>query len=118
MNAINKLFSSFNNAFKGLSLLIRTERNAKIHLLLSLVAISLGFLFKISTMEWIAIIFCIGFVHALEAINTSIEKLCDFINPDYHLNIKNIKDIAAAAVLISAICAFCIGLLIFIPKLL
>jgi diacylglycerol kinase len=118
MNAITKLYSSFRNAFNGIVLLLQTERNAKIHLILSFLATFLGFLLKISSMEWIAVIFCIGFVIALEAINTSIEKLCDFVNPDYHLNIKKIKDISAAAVLISALCAFCIGLLIFIPKLL
>jgi diacylglycerol kinase len=118
MNAKTKLFSSFKNAFNGIFLLIKSERNAKIHLILSFIAITFGLVLKISYMEWIAVIFCIGFVTALEAINTSIEKICDFVNPEYHLNIKKIKDMAAAAVLISALCALCIGLLIFLPKIL
>ena len=77
----------------------------------------MGFVFKISAGEWIAVIFCIGFVFALELINTSIENMADFVSQDYHNSIKKTKDLAAGAVLISAIAAVITGLIIFVPKI-
>lgn len=74
-------------------------------------------LFKISIFEWAVLFIVIGFVFALETINSSIEKLSDFVSPVKHDQIKAVKDLAAAGVLISAITAFIVGLLIFIPKI-
>lgn len=108
---------SFHYAFNGLKLLLREEPNSLIHLLSALAVIILGFFFKISTYEWIAVALCIGFVLAMETVNTSIENICDLISTERDERIKKIKDIAAAGVLISSISAFTVGLLIFIPKI-
>ncbi len=67
-------------------------------------------------MEWIAIVFAIGFVFVVEVINTVIENITDFISPDENFSIKKIKDMSAGAVLISAIIAVVIGLIVFLPK--
>ena len=72
---------------------------------------------KISILEWVTIVIAIGLVIALEAINSSIEKLSDFVSPEMHNQIKTVKDLSAAGVLISAITAVIVGLLVFIPKI-
>ena len=64
-----------------------------------------------------AVIFSIGFVFVAEILNTAIENIADFISPGKNDKIKKIKDLAAAGVLISALTAFSIALIIFIPKI-
>jgi diacylglycerol kinase (ATP) len=120
----NKKFSfadrikSFKYAFNGLKILFREEHNARIHLFITLLAIVLGFVLKISALEWVAVMLVIGLVFITEIVNTSIENIADFISPEKHAKIKVIKDLAAAAVIVSAIISVLIGLIIFLPKLL
>lgn len=83
----------------------------------AILVIAAGFIFGISLLEWIAIVLAIGFVFVVEIFNTAIENITDFISPDEHPSIKRIKDMAAAAVLISAIVAVIIGLMVFLPEL-
>jgi diacylglycerol kinase len=116
--SLKKRIQSFGFAFNGLKTLFREEPNARIHLVAAMVAIILGFLLKLSAGEWIAVIFAIGFVITTEIINSAIENIADFISPDKNDRIKKIKDLAAAAVLISAITALIIGVIIFLPKIL
>ena len=116
--SILKRVKSFGFAFNGLKILIKEEHNARIHLFAIICVLVAGFLFKISTYEWIAIIFAIGFVLTLELMNSAVENISDFISPKKHYSIKKIKDLAAAGVLVSAIAALAIGLIIFIPKIL
>jgi len=108
---------SFGFAFNGIKVLIREEHNARIHLLAVVCIIIAGFAFKISSLEWIAVVVSFGFVIAMEIVNSAIEGISDFISPDKHEMIKKIKDLSAAAVLIAAITAFIIGLIIFVPKI-
>ena len=115
--SVKKRMRSFKCAFNGLRLLLCKERNAWIHLCIAVCALAAGFVFMISTAEWIVIIFCIGFVFALELINTSIENMADFVSKEYHDLIRNVKDLAAGAVLVGAITAAMIGLIIFVPKI-
>lgn len=115
--SIKKRLKSFKFAFNGLGILWKEEHNSRIHFLASICALIAGFVFRISAFEWIAIIFAIGLVFALELINSSIEKLADFVSPNKHDKIKKVKDLSAAAVLISAVTALIIGMLIFIPKI-
>jgi len=115
--SIFKRIKSFGFAFNGLKILIKEEHNPRIHLVAAVCVISAGLFFQISTLEWIAIIFAVGFVIALEIINSAIEKISDFISPEKNDSIKKIKDLAAAGVLISALTALTIGLIIFIPKI-
>jgi diacylglycerol kinase len=86
-------------------------------LLSAIVVLLLSVVFKISNTEWLAVTICIAFVIATEMINTSIEKLCDLVQKDFHPGIKKVKDIAAGAVLLSAICSLVIAVIIFLPKI-
>ena len=116
--SISKRLKSFKYAFNGLRILIKEEHNARIHLFATICVIIAGLFFNISINEWIGVIFSIGLVFSLEIINSSIENIADFISPEKHEMIKKIKDLSASGVLISAITAFIIGLIIFIPKIL
>ena len=109
---------NFGYAFRGIGLLLRNEHNAWIHLVASVLVFVLGFVCRISTMEWVAVVLCIGGVLAAEALNTAIEALCDHVTPERHPNIMRIKDLAAGAVLLLAIAAAVVGTIIFLPKLL
>ncbi len=114
--SITERFKSFVYAFNGIKLFFKEEHNARIHLFAAIIAIGLGVFFKISSLEWIALFFAIGFVLTAEILNTSIENMADFVSSERHHSIKKIKDLAAGAVLISSIIAFAIGLIVFIPK--
>lgn len=77
-----------------------------------------GFIFKISTIEWIICIILFAFVISLELVNTAIEAVVDIVMPEINEKAKIAKDVSAASVLVSAICAAIIGLIIFLPKIL
>lgn len=109
---------SFKHAINGLKILLAEEPNARIHFFVALFVLMVGLFLKISLIEWMVVILSSGFVIALEIINTSLEKITDFVSPDKHEKIKKIKDLSAAAVLVVAITSFVIGLIIFIPKIL
>ena len=115
---IGDRLKSFKFAFNGIRILFVKEHNAWIHLAAALSVIIVGIGFKISISEWVAVIFAIGLVFTSEAINTSIEKLSDFVSPEKQKSIKEVKDLAAAGVLISSITALLIGLFVFLPKIL
>ena len=115
--SILKRMLSFKFAFQGIKLLFKEEHNSWIHLLFAALAIALAVWLKISLLEWVLVIFCIGFVFVIEIINTAIENICDFISPEKNSMIKRIKDLSAAAVLFSAVTSLIVGALIFLPKL-
>jgi diacylglycerol kinase len=115
---IGDRFKSFKFAFNGIRILFFNEHNAWIHLAATVLVIIAGIAFKISLLEWAAIFIAIGLVFTSEAINTSIEKLSDFVSPEKRSSIKEVKDLASAGVLISAITALIIGLIVFVPKIL
>ena len=109
---------SFRFAFEGLNSFFATQHNAVIHLLMTIVALIAAVFFNVCKGEAVAIIIAAGFVWAAELFNTAIEKLADMVSEDFHPSIKFIKDVSAAAVLISAIAAFITGIIIFLPKFL
>lgn len=115
--SIAERLKSFGFAFNGIKLFFRSEHNARIHVVVAGIALLAASLLKIEKNEWMAIILAIGFVITTEIMNTAIEKIADFISPGYHDKIKIIKDLAAAAVLVSVFAAVAIGLIIFIPKI-
>jgi diacylglycerol kinase len=108
---------SFAYAGSGLLTFLKKEHNARIHLGLTIVVILLGFILKVSSGEAITLIIAIALVWMAELINTAIEKAMDFISTEKHPQIKWIKDLAAAAVLIAAVSAFIIGCIVFVPKI-
>lgn len=115
---MQKLLKSFSNAFRGIALLFKSQPNAQIELTIAVIVIVTGFLLKISSIEWIIILLCIALVLSLEGINTSIEIFADKLHPGFDKEIGKAKDVAAGAVLISAIIAAIIGFIIFAPRLL
>lgn len=114
--SLKKRIQSFSHAFNGIKVLLVEEHNVWIHLIAMCIVVVFAFVFKISLTEWVALIFAIGFVLVTEVVNSAIENLADFVSADKHELIKKVKDISAAAVLMSAIAALIVGLLIFIPK--
>lgn len=112
-----KRAKSFTYAGRGLWVFVKTTHNAWVHLVILVVAIVLGVYFDITRVEWMMLIFAGGFVLVAEAFNTAIEIDIDLTSPDYHPYAKDTKDVAAGAVLLSAITASIIGLLIFVPYL-
>lgn len=109
---------SFGFALKGIAILVQTQVNAQIHLFIGTCVILAGFYFSITPTEWILLILTMSAVLAAEAFNTAIEFLTDLVSPDHHPLAGKTKDVAAAAVLITAIAAVLIGLIIFLPHLL
>jgi len=122
MTEIRKYFAqrlfSFKNAFNGIVLLVKNEPNFRLHFIVIAVVLIFGFILKLNKTEWVCITLIITAVILAEAFNTAIEYISDFISPNYHTSIKQIKDISAAAVLLTSIGAVIIGLIIFINKLL
>jgi diacylglycerol kinase (ATP) len=109
---------SFRCAFRGVWTLLASQPNARIHLLATVCACGLGLLIGISRLEWCAIAVAIVLVWMSEALNTAFEFLCDVASPEFHPLVQKGKDVAAAAVLLSAAGAVAIGLLVFGPHLL
>ena len=107
----------FKNAFRGMYVVVKATRHIWIHITSAVFVIILGFYFKISLFEWIAIVMCIGAVFVTEAFNTAIEIDIDLTSPEYHPYARDPKDAAAAAVVLAVITAGIIGLIIFLPKI-
>ncbi len=109
---------SFNNGWRGLGIFLRNTHNAWGQIICSFLAIYLGWLLKISSTEWIFVVFSIGIVLITEAINTALEIDMDLTSPQYHPYARDTKDVAAGAVIIATCLAGITGLIIFLPKLL
>lgn len=112
------LGKAFTHAFQGLFHFLRNDRNGKIHAVITILVCIAGFYLHFSSTEWMIVLLCTALVLGLEMCNHAIEKLCDAVHPSYHPLIKIAKDVAAAAVLWSAIISVIIGLILFIPKIL
>ena len=104
-------------AFKGLFLLLWTESSIKIQFVIALIMTAAGFYLSISPTEWIMQLFAIGLVMGIEGVNTAIEKLADYVQPNQDPKIGLIKDISAGAVMVVSIIASIIGLIIYLPKI-
>ncbi|MBL1436396.1 MAG: diacylglycerol kinase family protein [Rhodobacteraceae bacterium] len=106
---------SFGFALEGLVYAVKTEGNARVHLVATLLVIALGFGFGVSRGEWMALLAAMGLVWTAELLNTALEILCDIVEPERSEAIKRAKDVAAAGVLASALAAAGIGALVFWP---
>lgn len=115
----NKTFlESFSHALFGIKTVMQEERNMKYHVSFSVLAVLMSFLFKISIIEWGFIIFSIFLVLITEIMNTCFENLVDLVTDyKYHELAKKVKDMAAGAVLLTALSACIIGAIIFLPKI-
>ncbi|MBN2213787.1 MAG: diacylglycerol kinase family protein [Bacteroidales bacterium] len=117
MLTILKSIKSFRYAFRGLSFLLKKEHHIRVHTFIAAITVILGFIIKISLIEWLIIILCTGMVLMAEAINSAIEKLVDMVSPRQDFRAGLIKDLTASGVLLAAIAAAIIGSIIFIPKI-
>lgn len=113
---VNRI-KSISFAFKGLAILIKSENSIKTQLFIGVLMTICGFIFSISTTEWALQVICIGTILLAESLNTAVEKIANFIHPDYHKKIGVIKDVAAGAVAFAAIMAIIVACLIYIPKI-
>jgi len=107
----------FRHAIRGILIMFRKERNFKVQFLIFSCVAVLSLILKINSGDWVKIILTSALVLSLETINSSIEKLCDFVNLEENPNIKDIKDISAGAVLIASIFAVVVGVLVLFPYL-
>lgn len=112
-----KIINSFKNAFNGMIVSFKQERNMKIHISIMFLVILLGIIFKIKTVEWIICIICFALVIGGELFNTVIEITVDIAMPNFNEKAKKAKDISAGAVLVLAIASAIIGFIIFVPKI-
>ena len=113
----NTLASSFRNAFSGISYALRTQRNARIHLGITLAGLVLGAWLRIGAENWVPLILAAGLVWSAELINTALEAAIDLASPQEHSLAKTSKDVSAGAVLLAAAAAAVVGVLILGPPL-
>lgn len=110
-------FRSFGYAFRGWWYVIRTQKNAWIHAVITTVVVIMAFWLKVSALEWAILVLTIALVWSAEFFNTAIEAVVDLASPTHHPLAKTGKDVGAAAVLIAALAAILVGLLILGPPL-
>jgi diacylglycerol kinase (ATP) len=96
--------------------LVTTEHSVMVQFFIGIAITIAGFYFDISSTEWMLQILAVGLVLAIEGLNTAVEKISDFIHPEYHEKIGFIKDIASGAVFFAAIAAIAVGTIIYYPK--
>ena len=108
---------SFVHAFQGIRVLVKTQHNAWLHAVATLIVCSAGVFFGITPLEWCCLVLCIMTVWAAEAMNTALELLTDLVSPEFHPMAGQVKDVAAGAVLIAAIGSTIVGTIVFGPYL-
>jgi len=114
---VRKLGKSFHFAFRGIHHAVNTQRNFKIHLTAAVLVVIFAAVLKISVEEWVSLTLVVGMVLVSETLNTAIEEAVNLSSPSMHVIAEKAKDTAAAAVLISSICAIITGVLILGPRL-
>ena len=106
---------SVRHAVTGIVRMIRCQHNAWIHAVATAIALGAAFALRISAADWCWIILAISIVWTAEALNTAFEFLADVASPEFHPLVKDAKDVAAGAVLVTAIAALAIGGIVFWP---
>lgn len=113
--SLSARMESFGYAFSGLGFVIRNEHNARIHIAAALAVFAIGAFYQVSSTDWLILVLAIVSVWFAETINTAFEYLCDVVSPQKNEAVKHAKDIAAGAVLITAIGAVIIGTIVLFP---
>ncbi|MFK7804179.1 MAG: diacylglycerol kinase family protein [Anaerolineae bacterium] len=108
---------SFGYAWEGIVYLVKSQHNAWIHLIVTVLAIVVGFWLGISRSDWALLVLAMMGVWMGEAVNTAVEAIVDMVQPDFHPMAKIAKDVAAGGVLLSAVAAAIVGLLVLGPPL-
>jgi diacylglycerol kinase (ATP) len=112
---LRERFKSFCYAFRGVLIMLRSQHNAWIHAMATIIICALGLYLRITSMEWCWILLAIMAVWMAESLNTALEFLADAALPQYHPMVEKAKDVAAGAVLITAIGTVVIGIIILGP---
>lgn len=108
---------SIGYAVKGAIKLITSEHSIMVQATIAVIMTVAGFYFGINRYEWMMQILVFGLVLGIEGLNTAVEKIADFVHPEFHERIGFIKDIAAGAVFFAALTAIAIGCIIYFPYL-
>ena len=103
--------------FRGIIWILRNERNFQFHILALIINLFLIVFFGLSNTETALILFCCFFVLVTETLNTCVEKICDYIQPEFDSRIGIIKDLAGGAVMLATISAVSVGALVYWPYL-
>ncbi len=111
------IIDSFNNAIKGFVYAFKDERNIKIHFVFALLVLFAAVLVDVSKVEAVLLFITITLVIVAELVNTSIERVVDMLHSEYHPLAEIAKNVAASAVLITAVNAVAVGYIIFYNKL-
>jgi diacylglycerol kinase len=114
---IQSIGEAFGHAFNGIAIFFRHDRNGRIHLAAAVLVVLAGWWLNVSATEWCILLLCNAVVISLEMLNYAMESLCNLVHSSFHPLVKAVKDVAAAAVLWSAILSAVIGFIIFIPKI-
>ncbi len=117
VNFLRSRTLSFRHAFRGWWYVIRSQKNAWIHTVVTFLVILLAFLLKLPTRDWAVLLVTISTVWTAEFLNSALEAVVDLASPDQHPLAKVGKDVGAAAVLIAASASVVVGLLILGPPL-
>lgn len=110
-------FDSVGHAIDGIDYTVVHEKNFKIELIFAILVCLASVILKLNIIEWVVILLTIAMVLVLEVINTAIERCVDLVTKEYQELAKIAKDAAAGAVLIMSMFSVCIGICIFLPKL-
>ena len=113
VRVVRQVVKKFSFALDGLKAAYRLEQSFRIQLAVSVAIVFAGSVLGLTHIEWLFLITAIGVVLSLELLNTMIEKMLDLLHPARHDSVKLIKDVSAAAVLISSLAAAIVGLLVF-----
>lgn len=116
--SLKKLFKSLKDAVEGLGYVFKNEQNFRIQIIVAIITIVLTFYFPLTRPEILLVLSLIFAVLVMETLNTALENLADLLKPRLHHYVKNIKDIMAAAVLLTSLGAAVVGILIFLPHIL
>lgn len=106
---------SVRHAIAGILFMLRTQHNAWLHLCATTAVVVSGIVLRVTFADWRWIVVALVMVWVAEAMNTAFEHLCDVVSPEFHNSVKLSKDIAAGAVLITAVGAAVLGAMIFLP---
>jgi diacylglycerol kinase len=112
---VSSRINSFRYALHGITILLRSQVNARIHLLATFMVLAAGISLQLAANDWVLVALAISGVWVAEALNTAIEFLVDLVSPEMHPLAGKVKDVAAGAVLIAAVAAAVVGLLVFVP---
>lgn len=117
MNWLRQRIASFAYAFQGVGTMLREQAHAKLHAMATVLVFALAWTLDLSRSDWQALLLTVSLVWLAEGMNTALEYLADAAVPEHHPLIGKAKDVAAGAVLITAMFAFVMAGLIFLPYL-